>query len=113
MFKFLFCFLSVSVSLSLPSPPPLLLLCSPVNVQRSGCLALRNLVSRNKEHVEVILSCGAEDICRAARERHPACNDVAFGALRDLGCAASYKKAEDMEKDRKDAERARKGFQRA
>ncbi len=45
-----------------------------VNVQRSACLVLRNLVSRNKEHVDVILGCGAEDLCRAARQRHPACN---------------------------------------
>jgi hypothetical protein len=83
-----------------------------VNVQRSGCLALRNLVSRNKEHVDIILGCGAEDICRAARARHPQCNDVAFSALRDLGCAASYKKPEQMEREKKEAEHARKGFQR-
>jgi len=81
-----------------------------VNVQRSACLVLRNLVSRNKEHVDVILGCGAEDLCRAARQRHPACNDVAFAALRDLGCASNYKKPEQMEKDKKEAEQARKGF---
>ena len=83
-----------------------------VNVQRSGCLALRNLVSRNKEHVDVILGAGAEDVVLACRLRHPACNDVAFAALRDLGCAANYKKPEDMEREKREEAHARKGFQR-
>ena len=65
-------------------------------VQRSACLALRNLVARNKEHVDIILGAGAEDLLRAARARHIDCNDVAFSALRDLGCHAQYKKTSDL-----------------
>ena len=69
-----------------------------VAVQRSGCLALRNLVARNKEHVDIILGAGAEDVLRAARVRHLDCNDVAFSALRDLGCQAQYRKTSDLAK---------------
>ena len=69
-----------------------------VQVQRSGCLALRNLVARNKEHVDIILGAGAEDVLRAARARHLDCNDVAFSALRDLGCRAEYRKTSDLAK---------------
>ena len=87
-----------------------------VQVQRSGCLALRNLVARNKEHVDIILGAGAEDVLRAARARHLDCNDVAFSALRDLGCQAQYRKTSDLAKgiDRtaKKAD-ARKGPSRA
>jgi hypothetical protein len=87
-----------------------------VQVQRSGCLALRNLVARNKEHVDIILGAGAEDVLRAARSRHLDCNDVAFSALRDLGCQAQYRKTSDLAKgiDRtaKKAD-ARKGPSRA
>lgn len=60
-------------------------------VQRSACLVLRNIVARNKEYVPVILDGGAEHLLRLARKSHPICDDVAYAALRDLGCAASYK----------------------
>ena len=60
-------------------------------VQRSGCLALRNLVSKNPELVAVIVEAGAEEPIRLARLTHPVCDDVAFAALRDLGLKGTYK----------------------
>jgi armadillo repeat-containing protein 6 len=60
-------------------------------LQRSGCLALRNLVSKNPELVPAIIEAGAEDPIRLARLTHPACDDVAFAALRDLGLKGTYK----------------------
>ena len=63
------------------------------NVQRSACLLLRNLVSRNQELVEPIVESGAGELIQLARETHRACDDVAFSALRDLGLGGQYKDA--------------------
>jgi len=55
-------------------------------VQRQGCMAVRNLVSRTPEHKAAFLAAGAEDLLRAAQLAHPqACKDVGGAALRDLG----------------------------
>ena len=59
------------------------------NVQREACLMIRNLVSRTKQHVKAIVNAGAEPLIRKARELHTTCEDVAFGALRELNCDIS------------------------
>jgi len=59
------------------------------SVQREACLMLRNLVSRTKQHVKAIMQAGAEPLIRKARELHNTCEDVAFGALRELNCDIS------------------------
>eukprot|EP00128_Syssomonas_multiformis_P017053 Colp12_sorted_trinity150504_noHs@29166 len=56
-------------------------------VQRQACFLLRNLVSRNKDLIPVILEAGAESVIKRAREQHAAqCDEVGKAALRDLGC---------------------------
>jgi len=57
-------------------------------VQRPACIALRNMCTHRTEELrQVILDCGAEPLIRAAWVAHrQTCHDVAFGALRDLGC---------------------------
>ena len=60
-------------------------------LQRSACLALRNMCThRTSELRALILDAGAEPLFRLARNTHPrACDDVAFAALRDLGCSTT------------------------
>jgi len=57
-------------------------------VQRPAISTLRNMVSswRNKELCAQILDHGAEPLIRQARAAHPVCEEVAYAALRDLGC---------------------------
>ena len=55
-------------------------------LQRQACLCVRNLVSRSKSSLtEPLLEEGVEALLRAAKASHPACQDVAKAALRDLG----------------------------
>lgn len=55
-------------------------------VQRQGCMAVRNLVSRTPEHMTAFLAKGIEPLLRTAQTEHPmACKDVGGAALRDLG----------------------------
>jgi hypothetical protein len=54
-------------------------------VQRQGCLAVRNLVSRTPELAEAFLDAGAEPLLRAAG-RFQESVDEAYAALRDLKC---------------------------
>lgn len=58
-------------------------------VQRQAISTLRNMVSswQNKDLCGQILDHGAEDLIRKARASHPFCEDVAYAALRDLGCS--------------------------
>lgn len=52
---------------------------------RQASLAVRNLVARNPELREYVLSENVEDILRQAQGRR-GCGDEAYSALRDLGC---------------------------
>jgi len=59
-------------------------------VQRPAIATLRNMVSswRNKDLATKILDAGAEELIRKARQDHPElCEEVAYAALRDLGCS--------------------------
>lgn len=56
-----------------------------VTLQRQGCLALRNLVSRSPSLRQAVLDQGAEEILRTIASRHLACQDEVYAALRDLG----------------------------
>ena len=56
-------------------------------VQRQGCLAVRNVVSKCPAAREVLLDLGAEEVLRVAGQTH-GCVDEAYAALRDLGCRA-------------------------
>jgi hypothetical protein len=56
-------------------------------LQRQGCLALRNIVSRNRDLCPLLLDLGAEDVIRQAGN-HAGAVDTAYAALRDLGCEA-------------------------
>lgn len=49
-----------------------------------ACLAIRNLVSRNKGLCSVFLSLGVEELLNSVDKA--ACWDEAKAALRDLGC---------------------------
>lgn len=73
-----------------------------LRVQRQACQALRNMVARSPDlrdagwiicviFLLVVLGEGAETRIRAALEFHAGCNDVARGALRDLGCAVELR----------------------
>ncbi|KAE8749529.1 hypothetical protein FOCC_FOCC003794 [Frankliniella occidentalis] len=54
------------------------------NIQRVACLAIRNLVSRNKQLCKIFISLGVEDLLNSVDKS--ACWDEAKAALRDLGC---------------------------
>lgn len=55
------------------------------DLQRQGCLAIRNLVVRNEDTLrDVFLEEQVELLLRTARKTHPQCDDVAYAALRDL-----------------------------
>ncbi|XP_074650634.1 armadillo repeat-containing protein 6-like [Tubulanus polymorphus] len=62
-----------------------------VPVQKQGCMAIRNLVSRTKEYINPLLELGAEEIIRWSYTQHTACKDEAKAALRDLGCNVELK----------------------
>jgi len=55
------------------------------NLQRQGCLALRNIVARSPELREPILDGGAETVLRSAAKLSQVNVDMAYAALRDLG----------------------------
>jgi len=56
-------------------------------LQRQGCLAIRNLISRVEQLVkDHLLDMGAEEVLRKAGQ-YQACVDEAYAALRDLGCS--------------------------
>jgi len=57
-------------------------------VQRPAISTMRNMVSswQNKELQSKILDHNAEELICKAREAHPICEEVAYAALRDLGC---------------------------
>jgi hypothetical protein len=49
-------------------------------------MAVRNIVSRNKDLWPTLADEGIEALVRKARRAHPdLCNDVAYAALRDAG----------------------------
>lgn len=54
-------------------------------VQRSGCLAVRNLVVKSPARVQAAFDEGFEGLIQAAYVRHPVAGDVAYAALRDMG----------------------------
>ena len=76
--------LPVLLAAPLPGLPPQM-----VGVQRSACMILRNMSTHTSAELRpLILDAGAEELIRAARAAHRRdCDDVGFGALRDLGCA--------------------------
>jgi len=55
-------------------------------VQRSACLAVRNLVVRSKDRVAIAFEAGLEGLLQLAYGRHEVCRDVAYACLRDMGC---------------------------
>ena len=55
------------------------------NLQRQGCLALRNIVARSPELREPIIDGGAETVLRSAAKLSQVNVDMAYAALRDLG----------------------------
>ena len=54
-------------------------------VQRSGCLAVRNLVVKSPSRVAAAFDEGLEALLQQAYLRHPVAADVAYAALRDMG----------------------------
>ncbi|XP_075216357.1 armadillo repeat-containing protein 6 homolog isoform X2 [Lycorma delicatula] len=58
-----------------------------INVQRRGCWAARNIVSRNKELKCEFLKLGIEELLLFTMKQFKECNDDAKAALRDLGCS--------------------------
>lgn len=55
-------------------------------VQRSCCMAVRNMVVRNEEYRAMWLEAGIEPMLRQAKRKHGLlCEDVGSAALRDLG----------------------------
>jgi hypothetical protein len=67
---------------------------SHAGVQRNAIMAMRNMVSdwKTKGLSALMLEEGAEELINAAQQQHQSCKEVAFAALRDLGCKyeASY-----------------------
>jgi hypothetical protein len=55
------------------------------SLQRSACLAVRNLVVKSPERVQAAFDAGLETLLQAAYTRHPTARDVAYAALRDMG----------------------------
>ena len=47
-------------------------------------MAVRNIVARCREHSQVFVDLGVEDLIHAAMKNHTACSDEARAALRDL-----------------------------
>ena len=62
-----------------------------VLVQRQGCLAVRNIIARNREFKEALLELGVEQVLKDAGKYQGAV-DEAYAALRDLGFEASVTK---------------------
>ncbi|KAK7790314.1 hypothetical protein R5R35_010302 [Gryllus longicercus] len=62
-----------------------------VNVQKQGCRAIRNMVSRCRDICPVFLDLGAEDLINVIlRNFYAQCEYDAKSALRDLGCHVEY-----------------------
>lgn len=67
-----------------------------VPVQRQGCLAIRNVVSRlSVETKQVVLDAGADNVLRDIASKHQGSIEEAYAALRDLGCAAVMYKVDE------------------
>jgi len=62
-----------------------------VKMQRQACMALRNTVVRNPEHIDAVLGEGAESALNICLEAHRDCQDEAKAALRDLKCKVELK----------------------
>ena len=60
-------------------------------LQKSVCMAVRNMVSRRRDLVEEFTSRGVESHLRRAMASHQSCRDEAHAALRDLGCQVDLK----------------------
>lgn len=69
-----------------------------VGVQKSACMAIRNLVSRAREHCQAFIEVGVEALIRNAMNIAD-CNDLAKAALRDLGCKVELKELWKGEKN--------------
>lgn len=54
---------------------------------RAACLAVRNIVVRSPERVQSAFDEGLEPLLQEAYTRHPACRDVAYACMRDMGCS--------------------------
>lgn len=55
-------------------------------MQRNGCWAIRNIVSRSRDLCDTFLKAGAEEIINSVIRTHKECDYDAKSALRDLGC---------------------------
>ncbi len=54
-------------------------------LQKQACMAVRNVVARNKEHIGAFVERGVEELIHRAMRAHPeACGDEGRAALRDL-----------------------------
>ena len=60
-------------------------------LQKSACMAVRNIVSRRRDLVDAFTSRGVESHLRHAMASHQSCRDEAHAALRDLGCQVDLK----------------------
>merc|ERR1711871_285308 len=60
------------------------------NLQASCLTLIRNVVARNQELVPGLKDEGVEELVRRASSM-PGCNELAFAALRDLHCDATFK----------------------
>ena len=60
-------------------------------LQRNGCWAIRNIVSRSRDLCGVFLKAGAEEIINSVIRTHKECEYDAKSALRDLGCKVEFK----------------------
>ena len=56
-----------------------------ITLQRQGCLALRNIVSRQQNHKSKLLDANADDVLLKIAGIHPESSEEAYAALRDLG----------------------------
>lgn len=54
-------------------------------------MAVRNIVARRQDLVDVLISRGVESLLRHAMTSHQSCHDEAHAALRDLGCQVELK----------------------
>ena len=54
-------------------------------LQRSACLALRNVVVKDRARAQAALEEGLEQLLQQCYMRHPSAHDVSYACLRDLG----------------------------
>ena len=55
------------------------------SLQRSACLATRNLIVKSPERVQAAFDAGLETLLQKAYTNHATARDVAYAALRDMG----------------------------